>query len=145
MKVWSVVQIILIIILAVFSVNMLTQKFIPNEDKEKENFEDNKEEFSDLIKKLENSVKKLENAADKIDRFNEGNNMNSEDVDDDVDVDDEDEVDDEEEFKSNKKSKKMNKKSKKSKKPVDDEDNYMEKFTSYSGMSSKFGGDYLLL
>jgi hypothetical protein len=27
----------------------------------------------------------------------------------------------------------------------DDDMNYMEKFTSYSGMSSKFGGDYLLL
>ena len=79
MKVWSLVQIFLIIVLVIFSVSMLTQKMIPD-NTEKENFQDNKEEFKNLLDDLNKAVDNLKDATDKIDKFNEHNDV-SEDTD----------------------------------------------------------------
>ena len=143
MKVWNLVQIFLIIVLVVFSINMLTQKIIPD-NTEKENFENNKEQFKDLLYDLNKAVNNLKEATDKIDKFNQHSDM----------TEDMDYMDEEQPKKIKKIKKKIIKKHKKIKETYDEDDeddeeddnkNHMEKFSSYSGISSKFGGDYLLL
>tara|TARA_B100000902_G_C27257519_1_gene888735 strand:+ start:598 stop:1023 length:426 start_codon:yes stop_codon:yes gene_type:complete len=139
MNFYSVIQIILVGILLFLSINYLSTTFLKKE-KFTEKVEEN-EEITGIVEKLTEVTDKL---TDVVNTLSNEEYTNNEDEDDDND-DDVEELP-KEEFKK-KKSKKPKKKIAKFTQKEEEEDNVnTEKFTSYvNGMSSQFGGDYLLL
>ena len=137
MKVWSVVQIFLIIILLFFAVNMITQKMMPNittDLNKTEKFENELNTLDEIVQRLENVAEKFEEKIQNKDRIN-NDSVNDNEDNENEDYENEEENSDNE---SDDDTSDVNRKEKYTRPK-------REKFTSYSGMPSKFGGDYLLL
>lgn len=111
---------------------------------EKENFESEQaEKFSEITLKLEEAADKITKAVDtfankKSKKAKKAKKPKKEEKYEDEDEEDEmeDEMEDEEEYEEKPKKKNGKKNGKKS---------LVEKYANYSGVSSSFGGDYLLL
>ena len=101
---------------------------------EKENFENEKaEKFSEITLKLEEAADKITKA---VDTFANKKSKKAKKPKKEEYEDEEDEMEDEEDYEEKPKKKNGKKNGKKS---------LVEKYANYSGVSSSFGGDYLLL
>jgi len=133
---WIIIAVVIFVLLS-----FVNNKMLSNLD-EKENFENEKaEKFSEITLKLEEAADKITKAVDtfankKSKKAKKPKKEEYEDEEDEMEDDMEDEMEDEEDYEEKPKKKNGKKNGKKS---------LVEKYANYSGVSSSFGGDYLLL
>ena len=132
---WIIIAVVIFVLLS-----FVNNKMLSNLD-EKENFESEQaEKFSEITLKLEEAADKITKAVDTFadKKSKKAKKPKKEEYEDEEDEEDEmeDEMEDEEEYEEKPKKKNGKKNGKKS---------LVEKYANYSGVSSSFGGDYLLL
>lgn len=132
---WIIIAVVIFVLLS-----FVNNKMLSNLD-EKENFENEQtEKFSEITLKLEAAADKITKAVDTFadKKSKKAKKPKKEEYEEDEDEEDEmeDEMEDEEEYEEKPKKKNGKKNGKKS---------LVEKYANYSGVSSSFGGDYLLL
>jgi len=125
---WIIIAVVIFVLLS-----FVNNKMLSNLD-EKENFENEKaEKFSEITLKLEEAADKITKA---VDTFANKKSKKAKKPKKEEYEDEEDEMEDEEDYEEKPKKKNGKKNGKKS---------LVEKYANYSGVSSSFGGDYLLL